>query len=81
MEQGTDIYLHLPEGKLPDPPVKAAMNAMSLVVEDRHGTVRDLQAEMQAFQFGGKKRAEFFRGAGLFAEEKWRGDRWQQPPR
>lgn len=40
---------HLPGGKLPSELVKTCLKALSLRVEDRHTTVRDLQAEVRGY--------------------------------
>ncbi len=57
---------HLKEGRLPEPLVKIALKAMSVAIDDRYATVRDLQAEIRAFQFGEKKRPSRFDLAQLF---------------
>jgi serine/threonine protein kinase len=41
---------HLPDGKIPEALATIAMKAMSLERDDRYNTVRELQAEVQAFQ-------------------------------
>jgi serine/threonine protein kinase len=40
---------HLPDGRMPEELVRACMKAMSPKIEDRHATVRDLQAEVRGY--------------------------------
>lgn len=61
---------HLVDGRLPEPLVKTALKALSLNPSDRHATVRDLQVEVRAFQFGEKKRGGIFGVDRLFTGRK-----------
>jgi eukaryotic-like serine/threonine-protein kinase len=53
---------HLPDGRIPESLASVTMKALSLNPDDRHATVRALQADVQRSQFEDKRS-----GAGLFA--------------
>jgi len=55
----------LPDGRIPEQLADIAMKALSLERDDRYGTVRELQAEVQAFQSSQEK------GGLHFGLETW----------